>query len=147
MIDAAVKQLVRKSSLKCGDLHRAVTTAKGLLRYGTELFSVLFSSKNIPYRNFVPRKNTVRNSTVRNFCRIVISYLSVPIFFSTSLLQENSAGNFFHCIFFMFSCIFILLSRESDQCAIRAHLRVASHLSITPRWGNPAKCLSKRYNK
>ena len=115
-----------------------VDNAKGLLRYGTELFSVLFSSKNIPYRNFVPRKNTVRNSTVRNFFRIVISYLSVPIFFSTSLRQENSAGNFFHCIFFMFSCIFILLSRESDQCAIRAHLEVAIHLSTTSRWGNPA---------
>ena len=128
-------------------LFLACVSCKGLLRYGTELFSVLFSSKNIPYRNFVPRKNTVRNSTARYFFRIVISYLSVPIFFSTSLRQENSARNFFHCIFFMFSCIFILLSRESDQCAIRAHLRVASHLSTTPRWGNPAKCLSKRYDK
>ena len=45
------------------------------------------------------------------------------------------------------SCIFILLSRESDQCAIRARLRVASRLSTTPRWGNPAKCLSQRHNK
>ena len=27
------------------------------------------------------------------------------------------------------SCIFILLSRESDQCAIRARLGVANHLS------------------
>ena len=45
------------------------------------------------------------------------------------------------------SCIFILLSRESDQCAIRARLGVASHLSTTPRWGNPAKCLSQRHNK
>ena len=43
------------------------------------------------------------------------------------------------------SCIFILLSRESDQCAIRARLGVASHLSTTPRWGNPAKCLSQRH--
>ena len=133
---------IKRASVIASD-KQGVTT----VRYGTELFSVLFSSKNIPYRNFVPRKNTVRNSTVRNFFRIVISYLSVPIFFSTSLRQENSAGNFFHCIFFMFSCIFILLSRESDQCAIRAHLGVASHLSTTPRWGNPAKCLSKRYNK
>ena len=45
------------------------------------------------------------------------------------------------------SCIFILLSRESGQCAIRARLGVASHLSTSPRWGNPAKCLSQRHNK
>ena len=55
-------------------------------------------------------------------------------------------------VFFLFSCIFILdfeksLSRESDQCAIRARLGVAGHLSTTPRWGNPAKCLSQRHNK
>ena len=43
---------------------------------------------------------------------------------------------------FFFSSIFILLSRESDQCATRARLGVASHLSTTPRWGNPANCLS-----
>ena len=48
---------------------------------------------------------------------------------------------------YLFSCMFILLSRESDQCAIRARLVVASHLSTTPRWGNPAKCLSQRHNK
>ena len=35
-----------------------------------------------------------------------------------------------------------LLPRESDQCAIRARLGVANHLSTTPRLGNPAKCLS-----
>ena len=50
-------------------------------------------------------------------------------------------------IFYLFSCIFVLLSRESDQCAIRARLGVAGHLSTTPRWGNPAKCLSQRHNK
>ena len=48
---------------------------------------------------------------------------------------------------FLFGCIFILLSRESDQCAIRARLGVAGHLSTTPRWGNPVKCLSQRHNK
>ena len=47
---------------------------------------------------------------------------------------------------FLFSCIFIFLSLESDQCAIRARLGVASHLSTTPRWGNPAKCHSQRHN-
>ena len=31
--------------------------------------------------------------------------------------------------------------------AIRARLGVARHLSTTPRWGNPAKCLSQRHNK
>ena len=45
------------------------------------------------------------------------------------------------------SCIFILLSRESDQCATKARLGVAGHLLTTPRWGNPAKCLSQRHNK
>ena len=34
--------------------------------------------------------------------------------------------------FFVFSRLFILLSRESDQCAVRACLG-ASHLSTTPR--------------
>ena len=38
-----------------------------------------------------------------------------------------------HCkLVLVFSCIFIL-SRESDQSAIRARLGVASHLSTTPR--------------
>ena len=50
-------------------------------------------------------------------------------------------------IIFLFSCIFIFLSRESDQCAIRAPLGVAGHVSITPRWENHAKCLSQRHNK
>ena len=50
-------------------------------------------------------------------------------------------------LFSLFNCIFILLSRESDQCAIRARLGVTGHLSTTPRWGNPAKCLSQRHNK
>ena len=40
------------------------------------------------------------------------------------------------------SCIFILLSRESDRSAI-----TSGHLSTTVRWGNPAKCLSQRHNK
>ena len=79
--------------------HAALLTccvsSKGLLRYGTELFSVLYSSKNIPYRNFVPRKNTVLCSTVRNFFRTVIPYLSVPHFFnqftSRKIQQENFA--------------------------------------------------------
>ena len=35
--------------------------------------------------------------------------------------------------FLVFSFIFILLSQESDQCAVRARLGAASHLSTTPR--------------
>ena len=34
-----------------------------------------------------------------------------------------------------------------SKCAMRARLGVASHLSTTPRWGNPAKCRSKRHNR
>ena len=63
---------------------------------------------------------------------------------STRLLQ--SAGNI-TTFFYLCSCIFILLSRESDQSTIRARLGVTSHLSTTPRWGNSAKCLSQRHNK
>ena len=58
----------------------------------------------------------------------------------TSMTPPAGAG-------LLVSCIFILLSRESDQCAIRACLGVASYLYITPRWGNPAKCLSQRHNE
>ena len=37
--------------------------------------------------------------------------------------------------------VYILLSRESDQCAIRAHLGDAGHLSVTTRRELPATCL------
>ena len=47
---------------------------------------------------------------------------------------------------FVFSCAFILLSQESDQCAIRARLGVAGYLSTTPRWGNPTNCFSQPHN-
>ena len=50
-------------------------------------------------------------------------------------------------LLYLVAYLFIFLSRESDQCAIRARLGVAGHLSTTPRWGNPAKCLSQRHNK
>ena len=40
-----------------------------------------------------------------------------------------------------------ILSREGGQCAIRARLGVAGHLSTTPRWGNSVKSLSQRHNK
>ena len=111
--------------------------SKGLLQYGAELFSVLYSSKNIPYHNFVPRKNTVRNSTVRNFFHTAMPYLSVPHFFNQFTSRTIQQETFAFAFFLKFSCIFILLSRESDQCAIQARLGVASHLSTTLRWGIP----------
>ena len=49
--------------------------------------------------------------------------------------------------YFVFCVIIILLSRESDQCAIRARLGAASRLSTTPGWGDPAKSFSQRHNK
>ena len=62
-------------------------------------------------------------------------------------LIGKTRNQFSSTIIYLFSCIFILLSRESDQCAIRARLGVAGHLSTTPRWGSPAKCFSQRHNK
>ena len=66
------------------------------------------------------------------------------------LVSSNTTVSGISCFFVFFylvSCIFILLSPESDQCAIRARLGVANPLSTTPRWGNPAKCLSQRHNE
>ena len=36
---------------------------------------------------------------------------------------------------------------KAIKATYRARLGVASHLSTTLRWGNPAKCLSQRHNK
>ena len=69
---------------------------------------------------------------------------------STTLSQHQLEQTLLHqhlSILFFIMGIFILLSRESDQCAIRARLGVAGHLSTTPRWGNPVKCFSQRHNK
>ena len=112
--------------------------------YGTELFSILYFSKNIPYCYFVPLKKTVRNSAVRNFFRIVKPYLFVGYYiFSTNLHQQKLSRKRLPLHFLKLSCIFILLSRDSDhdQRAIRARLGVASHLSSTPRWGIPLSAL------
>ena len=76
-------------------------------------------------------------------CRLNLLFMSVETD-RYRLARKVRCGSAF---LFLFSCIFILLSRESDQCAIRARLGVAGHLSTTPRWGNPAKCLSQRHNK
>ena len=62
--------------------------------------------------------------------RFVERHVSIPV--KHSKLRQKI---FEFVFFFVFCCIFILLSRESDQCAIRARLGVAGHLSIIPRWG------------
>ena len=59
------------------------------------------------------------------------------------ILQWGSENDVtFYDIIFIIIGVFTLLSQESDQCAIRARLGVAGHLSTTPRWGNSVKCLS-----
>ena len=45
-------------------------------------------------------------------------------------------------LFIVFSSIFILLSRESDESAITSSLGVSGRLSTTQRLGNSAKCVS-----
>ena len=60
-----------------------------------------------------------------------------------SAIWASSQGRLQNFWYFAFCGIFILLSRESDQCAIRHRLEVASHLSTILKWGNPAKCLSQ----
>ena len=66
----------------------------------------------------------------------------IPCFLSNS---KNTNADFLS--FFFIIGIFILLSRESDQCAVRARLGVAGHLSTTLRGGNSVECLSQRHNK
>ena len=83
------------------------------------------TARIFPYRNTLPFRTTI---------------------FQPIYVKKNSAGDFCHCIF-LFGCIFISLSRKSDQCTARAHLGVSRHLSTTPRWGNLVKCLSQRHNK
>ena len=60
--------------------------------------------------------------------------LFCPLFFIVIFIL---LGCHFVFVCFVFSCIFTLLSRKSDQCAIRACFGVAGHLSTAPRWGNP----------
>ena len=64
-----------------------------------------------------------------------------------SLYGHLSAYVVYFFIAFILSGTFILPSRESDHCTIRAHLGAAGHLSTTPRRENPVKCLSQRHNK
>ena len=53
--------------------------------------------------------------------------------FCSHVFDVRAEGLRLIVFFLVFSCIFILLSRESDQCAVRARLGVAGHLSTTPR--------------
>ena len=65
----------------------------------------------------------------------------------TELITDKGDHISYYFLFIYLVTYFILLSRESDQSAIRTRLEVASHLSATPRWDYPAKCLSQRHNK
>ena len=64
--------------------------------------------------------------------------VSEALWYSIAELGDRTFGAL-EFILFLFSCIFILLSRDtgSNQCAIRARLGVAGHLSTTPRWQSP----------
>ena len=49
-------------------------------------------------------------------------------------------------LFILFSCIFIYLSfclKKAIKVLLEARLGFVSYLSSTPRWRNPAKCLSQ----
>ena len=76
----------------------------------------------------------------------MVNSFSVSVFFAF-MLQKFTILLVSWVIIIIIIDIFILLSRESDQCAVRARLGAAGHLSTTLRWGNPAKCLSRRHNK
>ena len=51
--------------------------------------------------------------------------------------NRTTASSATGCFFIIIIGLFILLSRESGQCAMRACLGVAGHLSTTLRWGIP----------
>ena len=101
-------------------LHRSLSKVQLLIDHWTLRFHVnpIISLKKLKMRNIAVDR----------------------LYHAYTKLWEISSGVYF-------DCIFTLLSRESDQCAIRACLEVAGHLSTTPRWGNPARCLSQRHNK
>ena len=52
-----------------------------------------------------------------------------------------------NCFIFLFSCMFILLSRESDQSAVTSSRRSCRPPVYYNKMGNLAKCLSQRHNK
>ena len=91
---------------------------------------------------------TTKSTTAFKIFSIIekeIKQFSAFFLVDAELVVESFQLKFIEIIYFIF--IFILLSRESVQCAVRAHLGVASRLSTTPRWGNPTKCPSQRHNK
>ena len=87
----------------------------------------------------------------QNFSRPFISKITNSAKYAFVIIIERrklKTSYRYSIIYLFYFCgIFILLSRESNQCAIRARSGVASHLFTTPTWGNPAKCLSHRHNK
>ena len=96
-----------------------------------------------------PRDQQVFCLKVKGRRASLITHLRAPVVTSlqTCPCSPVSTPALTHNLYFVFSCIFILLSRENYQCAIPARLGVASHLATTPRWGNPAECHSQRHNK
>ena len=88
-------------------------------------------------RMYPEKKERFRVSSIVKLCNTTAANLVV-----IAKIQEKA---YLLVFIYLFNCIFILLLRESDQCATRARLGVASHLSITPKWENPAKCLSQRH--
>ena len=72
----------------------------------------------------------------------VVSFNDIVVFYMRDLLTKNDKQTetetelYYALVFFVFCGVFILLSQESNQCAIpeQAHLGVAGHLSTTPRW-------------
>ena len=117
-------------------------------RYFGNFFLSKREQKRKTFRVF-PQKASSTSTAKPRCCRSVVGnyraaaprevcYRSVRVFRINALNLKHTK---------LVSCIFILLSRESDQCAVRARFGVAGHLSTTPRWGNPVKCLSQRHNK
>ena len=51
----------------------------------------------------------------------------------------NNVDGSIRCMCLVAFTVFSVLSRESDHSAERTHSGVASHLSTTLRWVNPAK--------
>ena len=124
------------------DLGPNRSTKEDLATHALQIYIRSITSRFSRPFAFFSTKNIKAHSLASIFWEVV--YILLTCGFDVVGLVADSASIFFY---FFFSRIFILLSRESDQCAIRARLGVASHLSTTPRWGNPAKCLSQRHNK
>ena len=78
-------------------------------------------------------RSRVKSQETKNNKKYTISFQIRPTKFWPAKLFEKQiwpVTRKLYFYFFLFSCIFILLSRESDQCAVRVRLGVASHLLL-----------------